>query len=106
MSKMIPIKFVSLQTAENDLPAYIDAAEIICISVWRIGDEVGPNMHRKMRGKTLVTLMTKAGTMNWTEEGFDEVSAKILEARGQTADAKTHKELADGAKLEKSRFAV
>jgi hypothetical protein len=48
----------------------------------------------------------KAGAAQWTAESFDEVSAKILEARGQTADAKHHKELADGEKLEKSRFAV
>ena len=96
---------ISLTTAET-IPGYIDANDIFAWHVWNVSDELAPNMHRKLRGKTLVVLNTKPGAVQWTEESFDEVSAKILEARGQTADAKTHKELAEGARVEKSRFAV
>lgn len=106
MSKLLKFALVSLTSGEMDLPGYMDANEIFAWHVWNIGDDVAPNMHRKMRGKTLVVLNTKPGAVQWTTESFDEVSAKILEARGQAKEAEAHKELADGAKLEKSRFAV
>jgi hypothetical protein len=103
---IVRFALVSLTSGETDVPGYIDADEIFSWTVWNVGDDMPPSMHRKLRGKSLVTLLAKAGTTQWTMENFDEVSAKILEARGQTVDAKAHKELADGAKLRTSPFAV
>jgi hypothetical protein len=105
--KMVRFTLTSLTTAE-EIPGYMDANEIFAWHVWNIGDDIPPggNIHRKLRGKTLVVLNTKPGAIQWTQESFDEVSAKILEARGQAGDAKTHKELAEGARVEKSRFTV
>jgi hypothetical protein len=105
---MKPIRFalVSLTTAE-EIPGYLDVEQIFAWHVWNVGDDVAPNMHRKMRGKTLVVLNTKPGAVQWTEESFDEVSAKILGALGQTGDAyNAHKELAEGAKLKTSSLAI
>jgi hypothetical protein len=104
--KLLRFALVSLTSGETDIPGYVDAGEIFAWHVWNIGDDVAPNMHRKLRGKTVVVLQMKAGAAQWTLESFDEVSAKILEARGQSADAKAHKELADGAKLQHSRLAI
>lgn len=106
--KLIRFSLVSLTSGETNVSGYIDANEVFAWHEWNIGDDLPPggNIHRTLRGKTLVVLNTKAGAVQWTVESFDQVSAKILEARGQTIDAKHHKELADGAKLERSRFAV
>jgi len=105
--KLIRFALVSLTSGETDLGGYVDASDVVSWNVWNIPDDVnaGPNIHRRMRGKSLVALNLRGGICHWTTESFDEVSAKLLEARGQAADAKAHKELADGAKLEKSRFA-
>jgi hypothetical protein len=104
--KLVRFALASLTTGDTDIPGYIDTAEVFAWHEWNIGDDVQPGMHRKLRGKTLVVFQMKAGAAQWTAESFDEVSAKILEARGQTVDAKAHKELADGAKLRTSPFAV
>lgn len=108
MSKLVQFALVSLTSGETELGAYIDSDEVVSFNVWNIGEELPPGgqIHRKMRGKSLVSLNLRGGIAHWTDESFDEVAAKLLEARGQTADAKHHKELADGAKVEKSRFAV
>lgn len=108
MSKLIRFALVSLTSGETDLGAYVDAAEVVSINVWNIGDELPPGgqIHRKMRGKSLVSLNLRGGIAHWTDESFDEVAAKLLEARGQTTEAKTHKDLADGAKLQRSRLAI
>jgi|HubBroStandDraft_6_1064221.scaffolds.fasta_scaffold41034_5 hypothetical protein len=102
---LVRFALVSLTSGETDVPGYIDAGEVFAWHVWKI-DESTPGMHRSLRGKTVIAIQMKAGAAQWTLESFDEVSAKLLEARGQFPDAKTHKELADGAKVEKSRFAV
>jgi hypothetical protein len=102
---IVRFNLVSLTSGETSVSGYVDANEVFAWHEWKIEDGQ-PNIHRKLRGQTVVVLQMKAGAAQWTAESFDEVSAKILEARGQTADAKHHKELADGEKLEKSRFAV
>jgi hypothetical protein len=103
---LVRFALVSLTSGETNLPGYVDPNEVFAWCVWNVGDDLPPNMSRKLRGKSLVTLQFKAGATQWTLESFDEVSAKLLEARGQTIDAKAHKELAEGAKLNKSALAV
>lgn len=106
-TKFVRFAFVSLTSGEADLSGYVDPGEVFAWSVWNVGDDLPPNMSRKLRGKSLITIQFKAGATQWTLESFDEVSAKLLEARGQTEDAKAHKELAAEARtLDRSRFAV
>jgi len=108
MSKLIRFALVSLTSGETDLGGYVDSADVVSWNVWNISDELPPGggIHRKMRGKSLVALNLRGGIAHWTTESFDEVSARILEARGQAAEAKTHKDLAEGAKLQHSRLAI
>jgi hypothetical protein len=108
MSKLVKFALVSLTSGEIDLGGYVDSSEVVSFNVWNIGDELPPGggIHRKMRGKSLVSLNLRGGIAHWTDETFDDVAAKLLEARGQSAEAKTHKDLADGAKIQKSRLAI
>lgn len=86
---LLRFQLVSVQSGDMDLPAYIDASEITSWSVWRVGDDVPPGMHRKLRGKVLTTLQQKNGAINWTEESFHSVSTRILTMRALILEAKT-----------------
>lgn len=105
---LIRFALVSITSGETDLGGYVDSAQVVSWNVWNIADDLsmGAGIHRKMRGKSLVALNLRGGIAHWTTENFDEVSAKLLEARGQTREAKTHKDLADGAKLQHSHLAI
>lgn len=93
----LKFQLINPQTGKPEDEAYVDAEQI---STWQ-------SMKTKYdKPCTLINFKSGMGFAYQVNASFDEVSAKILEARGQSADAKVHKELADGAKLEKSRFAV
>lgn len=97
MSKFLKFHLIDPQTGKPGDEAYVDSE---LIGSWQ-------SMKTKHdKPCTLINIKSGMGFAYQVNETFDEVSAKLLEARGQTADARIHKELADGAKLEKSRFAV
>jgi hypothetical protein len=82
--------FVNVATGETGVPAYVDAEQIMVWYQWIIPDDLGQGVSRKLRGKTLVVLVTKSGSQHWTDDSFDSVSARILEAKGQKDRAQLH----------------
>lgn len=104
MSKLIRFFLVNLQSGEKQVEAYIDASRVVSWNRWKVPDDLTPGgaVHRSFRGKMLVTLNMEQGMTHWTDEDFDSVSARLLAARGQTAEADEH-----AAKFnEKSRLLV
>jgi hypothetical protein len=90
-------QLINPQTGKPEDEAYVDADQV---STWQ-------SMKTKYdKPCTLINFKSGMGFAYQVNATFNEVSARILEARGQSADAKHHKELADGAKVETSRFAV
>lgn len=86
------LKFLVVNTSsgEEHIPQYVDANEIISWGPWVLPESLPPGMHRSFRGRTLIVLNLKSSHMHWCEESFDAVSARILAARGQEAEAKAH----------------
>lgn len=104
---MVSLDFLNLQTGDDKVPGYLDAEQVLSWTAWKI-EELQPGMHRSLRGKTLVTITTKAGSMNWTAESFHRVSAKLLRPLGHAELAAAHEkeaELETAAALH-SKFAV
>jgi hypothetical protein len=84
---------VNTLSGETEIPGYIDVAELASWTRWKVPDDApmgGPSPHRTLRGKFLISLNTKGGMTHWTDESFDSVSARILEARGQKDRAEIH----------------
>jgi len=86
----VKLLLVNTSSGEEHIPTYADANEISSWGPWVVPDPLPQGMHRSLRGRTLVVLNFKTGMMHWCEESFDAVSARILAARGQDAEAKVH----------------
>lgn len=97
MSKFLRFQLINPQTGKPEDEAYVDAEQV---STWQ-------SMKTKYdKPCTLINFKSGMGFAYQVNVSFDEASAMILEARGQSADAKHHKELADGAKLKTSSLAI
>jgi hypothetical protein len=99
---------VNLQSGKIQIPGYVDATEIISWNVWTVPDDaIGPaGIHRTLRGKEIVCMNMKGGMVHWTDDSFDSVSARLLEARGQKDRAEIHAAAHAAAKINKSPLAV
>lgn len=108
---IIFIQFVNVATGECGIPAYIDAAKISKWYRWQVPDDLpfSPNQatpHRSLRGKQLTVIENENG-QSWSDEPFWQLSASILEARGEKALSLYAKNLAAEEKgASKSPLAV
>jgi hypothetical protein len=102
---VVKVLLVNTGSGEEHIPQYVDANEIVSWGPWLVPDSLPQGMHRSLKGRTLVVLNFKTGMMHWCEESFDAVSARILAARGQEAEAKAH-EAAAALNAPRSALAV
>jgi len=106
---LLQFPLVNLQTGKTQIPGYVDVTEIASWNLWTVPDDAigGPQgLHRSLRGKEIVVLSTKSGLTHWTDDSFDSVSARILDARGQKDRAEIHAAAHAAAKTNKSPLAV
>ncbi len=91
---LLQFSLVNIATGETGIPGYVDVNEIASWNRWKVPDDTpgGPGgLHRTLRGKLITTLNMKTGATHWSDETFDAVSARILEARGQKDQAEIHR---------------
>ncbi len=103
---LLQFPLVNLQTGETEIPGYLDADNVISWNVWNVPSDLPSGIHRTMRGKAIVCINLKGGLAHWTDDSFDSVSARILEARGQKDSAEVHVAVHAAAKINKSRLAI
>jgi hypothetical protein len=96
---------VNIQTGEFEIPSYVDVTEIVSWNRWKVPDDQAGGIHRGLRGKLIIVLNMKSGIAHWTDESFDSVSARILEARGQDA-ATAARLMKDRAELHAAAYAA
>lgn len=93
----LKFQLINPQTGKPEDDAYIDTEMIVS---WQ-------SMKTKYdKACVLVNFKSGMGFAYQVNETFDSFSALILAERGQDKSAAVHRELAEAAKLEKSRFAV
>src|SRR5260370_41368226 len=82
-------------TGQGGIHGYIDANEIASWNEFTVPLEGIQGWHRTTREKKLCYVTLKSGVMNYSDENFHLISARILEARGQAELANEHKTAAE-----------
>jgi hypothetical protein len=82
-------------TGQGGISGYIDANEIASWNEFVVPLDGIQGWHRTTREKKLAYVTLKSGVMNYSDENFHLLSARILEARGQNELAAEHKGMAE-----------
>jgi hypothetical protein len=91
----IKYSLINTITGQKGIQGYVDANEIASFNEYHVPDEGIQGWHRYTRGITLCYVTLKSGVMNYSDDNFDVLAARILEARGQKDLAESHRAAAE-----------